>query len=86
MPNTKSQSKFLGPFTASKITDSHAIISKEELKSKKDKKVPIHITQLYHERQDNSGKITLGKRKSVAKIDSDEVKRSKSSHVCSIFE
>ena len=52
MPNTKSQGKFLGPFTVSRITDSHAIISKEELNSKRDKKVPIHITLLYYERQE----------------------------------
>ena len=45
MPKTKNQGKYVGPFTASKIMDSHVVISHEELGSNKDKKVPIHITR-----------------------------------------
>ena len=89
MPNTKSQGKFLGPFTASRIIDSHAIISKEELNSKRDKKVPIHITQLYYERKEIDSRLTntksMEKRKVDLTSDSREAKRMKLSQVCSIF-
>ena len=51
MPKTKNQGKYVGPFTASKITDSHVVISHKELASNKDKKVPIHIARVYHERE-----------------------------------
>ena len=55
MPKTKNQGKYVGPFTASKIMDSHVVISHEELGSNKDKKVPIHITRVYHERKMHLG-------------------------------
>ena len=85
MPNTKSQGKFLGPFTASRITDSRAIISKEELNSKRDKKVPIHITQLYYERQEIDSRLSNTKSTEKRKVDltsdSRETKRMKLSQV-----
>ena len=50
MPKTKRQTKHLGPYTVSKVTESHVTISKTELGAKKDKKIPIHITKPYFER------------------------------------
>ena len=89
MPNTKSQGQFFRPFTASRVIDSHAIISKEELKSKRDKKVPIHITQLYYERQEFESRLSDTKSTEKRKVDlSDnrETKRFKLPQVvCSIF-
>ena len=46
MPKLK-QSKYLGPYTVSKVTDSHVTISQTELGAKKDKKIPIHHTSLF---------------------------------------
>ena len=50
MPKTKKQKKHLGPYTVSKVTESHVTISKTELGAKKDKQIPIHITRLYFDR------------------------------------
>ena len=36
------QSKYIGPYTVSKVTDSHVTISQTELRTKEDKKIPIH--------------------------------------------
>ena len=47
LPKTKKQSKYIGPYTVSKVTDSHVTISQTELGAKKDKKIPIHITRPY---------------------------------------
>ena len=55
MPKTKNQGKFVGPFTASKITDRHVVISHDELASNKDKKVPFHIARIFHDRKNRSG-------------------------------
>ena len=63
MPKTKNQGKYVGPFTASKITDSHVVISHKELASNKDKKVPIHIARVYHERENTP--MSSRKRKAV---------------------
>ena len=50
MPKRKKQSKHIGPYKVSKLTESHVTISKTELGAKKDKKNPIHITRPYFER------------------------------------
>ena len=50
MPKTKKQTKHLGPYTVSKVTESHVTISKTDLGTKKDKNIPIHITRPYFER------------------------------------
>ena len=47
---TKKQAKYLGPYTQSKVTESHVTISKTELGDKKDKKVPSHITRPYFQK------------------------------------
>ena len=45
MPKTKKQTKHIGPYTVSKVTESHVTLG-----AKKDKKIPIHITKPYFER------------------------------------
>ena len=50
LPNIKKQSKYFGPLTVAEVTDSHVTVSKEELKTKQDKKIPIHIVRPYFER------------------------------------
>ena len=80
MPKTQGQDKYLGPFTTSRITDSHAVISKEELGSKKDKKVPIHIARPYHQRCSSSKSIA--KKRKADDTSECESKRNKTSMVC----
>ena len=50
LPKTKKQAKYLGPYTVSKVTDSHVTISKDEIGAKKDKKIARHIARPYFER------------------------------------
>ena len=80
MPKTKNQGKYVGPFTASKIMDSHVVISHEELGSNKDKKVPIHITRVYHERKNASG----SRKRNAGDIVDCEIKRKKASQSGSV--
>ena len=56
MPKTKKQTKHLGPYTVSKVTESHVTISKTDLGTKKDKNIPIHITRPYFERSSSPKK------------------------------
>ena len=84
MPKTQGEDKYIGPFTTSRITDSHAVITKEELGSKKDKKVPIHIARPYHQRCSNSSKSISKKRKGDETSEC-ESKRKKASMVCIII-
>ena len=50
LPKTKKQLKYIGPYTVSKVTNSHVAISQTELGAKKDKKIPINITRPYFAR------------------------------------
>ena len=50
LPKTKKQAIYLGPYTMSKVTESHVTISKTELEDKKEKKIPIHITRPYFQK------------------------------------
>ena len=50
IPKTKKQAKYLGPYTVSKVTDSHVTISRDEIGAKKDKKIARHIARPYFER------------------------------------
>ena len=59
LPKTKKQSKYLGPYTVSKVTDSDVTISQTELGAKKDKKIPIHITRPYFARNTKKKKVNL---------------------------
>ena len=72
MPNTKHQSKYLGPYTVSRVTDSHAIIPdpKASTGSKKEKKLPIDIVRPYHERDPDLCGHPTRKRKSGDTLDS----------------
>ena len=51
LPKTKNQSKYLGPYTVSKVTNNHVTISQTELGAKKDKKITFHITSPYFARK-----------------------------------
>ena len=59
LPKTKKQLKYLGPYTVSKVTDSHVTISQTELGAKKDKKISIHITRPYFARNTKKKKVNL---------------------------
>ena len=59
LPKTKKQSKYLGPYTVSKVTNSHVTFSQTELVAKKDKKIPIHITRPYFARNTKKKKVNL---------------------------
>ena len=63
-PNTKQQSKFLGPYTVTRITDSHVVIPnpKSGTGVKKDKKIPIDIILPFHERELEIGQDTRKKK------------------------
>ena len=50
LPKTKKQAKYLGPYTGSKVTDSHVTNSKDEIGAKKDKKIARHFARPYFER------------------------------------
>ena len=52
MPNTKQQRRYLGPYTVTRVTDSHAVIPDPKAGAglKKEKKIPIDLIRLYHER------------------------------------
>ena len=62
LPKTRKQLEYLGPYTVSKVTDSHATISQTELGAKKDKKIPIHITRPYFARNTKKKKANLDSR------------------------
>ena len=59
LPKTKKQSKYLGPYTVSIVTDSHVTISQTELGANKYKKIPIHITRPYFARNTKKRKVSL---------------------------
>ena len=59
LPKTKKQSKYLGPYTVSKITDSHVTIYQTELGAKKDNKILNNITRPYFERNTKKMKVNL---------------------------
>ena len=80
MPKTKNQGKFVGPFTASKIKDSDVVISYDELASNKDKKIPIHIARIYHERKNTSG----SRKRKADDITDYEIKSKKNSQSASV--
>ena len=52
MPHTKQESKYVGPCTVVRVTDSHAIISNHKVGSGKEKKIPIDIVRPYYRRED----------------------------------
>ena len=68
LPNTKKQPKYLGPYTISEVTNSNVTISKEELGTNRDKKIPIHIVRPYFQRSAKPGER---KRKSTDKASPD---------------
>ena len=53
LPKTKLQGKYFGPHKVLRVTESHVVISKEELGSKTDRKIPIHTAHLYTERSED---------------------------------
>ena len=53
MPNTKRQQKYMGPQTVKRVTDSHVVISQDQLGKQKEKRIPIHIARPYFERDAN---------------------------------
>ena len=59
LPRTKKQSKYLGPYTVSKVTNNHVTISRTELGAKKDKKITFHITRPYFARNTKKKKVNL---------------------------
>ena len=52
MPGTKKESKYIGPMTAAKVTDSHALVLKEGRDSKYSK-YPLHISRQYFPRSED---------------------------------
>ena len=50
LPKTKKQAKYNGPYTVSKVTDSHVTNSMDEIGAKKYKNIARHIERLYFER------------------------------------
>lgn len=72
MPNTKHQNKYLGPYTVSRMTDSHAIIPNPKCGAglMKERKIPIDIVRPYYERDLELGKRPTRKRKSEDTLDS----------------
>ena len=48
LPKTKKQAKYLGPYTVSKVTDSHVTISKDEIGAKRTRRLlaTLHVLTL----------------------------------------
>ena len=53
LPKTKLQGKYFGTHKVLRVTESHVVISKEELGSKTDRKIPIHTARLHIERSED---------------------------------
>ena len=46
MPNTKRQQKYMGLQTVKRVTDSHVVISQDQLGKQREKRIPIHMLAL----------------------------------------
>ena len=69
MPNTKLQTKYLGPYTVSRITESHAVIPNPKKGLIKEKKISIDIARPFYERDFQPNRHPVRKRKSEGTID-----------------
>ena len=75
LPNTKKQKKYLGPYTVSRLTESHAFIPNPKPGVRKENKIPIDIVRPYYERDAGLERCTQRKRKLESVVDSHQSKK-----------